>query len=395
MTKFASCLTLLLGLCGVVRAATTVTVACQELLLGSETLLQLKVSTDQTNLLAFQMELTLPEGFTLSATGDGQVDVALKDVTTHDVTGAKNGSSYMFVCKSDANTPLPEAFVVELKLKADERVETGSTYTGKVQGVLFSQKEGTTHKGLSVADESFDMMVKRLELSETQSEDLTEYRHVGINMERSIAADEWSTICLPFDMTEDQVKAAFGDGVELADFKGYEVQRQNGQVTGIVVKFKTVGNCAIEANHPYIIKVKSDVSAFTLDGVDVSPVESPMVAAATRTSSQWSEMKGTYDANTIVPANCLFLNDNMFWYSTGKTRMKAYRAYFDFSDVLSTLDATAVRLLIDDDLEATSLKSSVVSRDESDGRFYNLNGQRVSRPSKGIYIVKGKKVVLK
>ena len=32
---------------------------------------------------------------------------------------------------------------------------------------------------------------------------------------------------------------------------------------------------------------------------------------------------------------------------------------------------------------------------QTDGEFYNLAGQRVAQPTKGLYIVNGKKVVIK
>ena len=37
----------------------------------------------------------------------------------------------------------------------------------------------------------------------------------------------------------------------------------------------------------------------------------------------------------------------------------------------------------------------VVTNAKNDGRFYNLNGQMVANPTKGLYIINGKKVVLK
>jgi hypothetical protein len=41
--------------------------------------------------------------------------------------------------------------------------------------------------------------------------------------------------------------------------------------------------------------------------------------------------------------------------------------------------------------------SEIIDQQQKDlqGPYYNLNGQRVSRPSKGIYIVNGKKVIFK
>ena len=95
---------------------------------------------------------------------------------------------------------------------------------------------------------------------------------------------------------------------------------------------------AIEANHPYIIKVSEAITEFTVDGVDVEPEDEPVVATVKRTRKQWSEMIGMYVADTEIPSKTLFLNSNKFYYSTGATKTKAFRAYFDFFDVLTDVD---------------------------------------------------------
>lgn len=72
--------------------------------------------------------------------------------------------------------------------------------------------------------------------------------NANVRVRRTIKAGEWNTICLPFAMTAEQVKGAFGNDVQIGDFNDYEF---DGDV--ISVKFRNA--TAIEANHPYIIKV--------------------------------------------------------------------------------------------------------------------------------------------
>ncbi len=43
--------------------------------------------------------------------------------------------------------------------------------------------------------------------------------------------------------------------------------------------------------------------------------------------------------------------------------------------------------------EATGIAN--FSTDEADGEYYNLNGARVDKPTKGVYVRDGKKVVVK
>ena len=197
-------------------------------------------------------------------------------------------------------------------------------------------------------------------------------------------------------MTEEQVTDVFGDDVELADFAGYETQENDGgDVVGIKVNFNTI--TSIEANHPCIIKVSQDLTSFSVEGVIIEePEDEPTVAAVRRTKKQWSELIGTYVAQTEVPENTLFLNSNKFYYSDGTIKMKGYRAYFDFYDVLTEIEeGSGVKMFFDIDDEETGIKRFDNEQSSKDD-IYDLSGRKIAqKQQKGIYIVNGKKVVIK
>ena len=217
---------------------------------------------------------------------------------------------------------------------------------------------------------------------------------VDVKVLRTIKANLWSTLCLPFGMTAEQVTAAFGEGVQLADFNGYETVKDGDDIVGVTVKFNSIS--AIEANHPCLIKVTEQVTEFTADNVTIDPEEKPVVAAVERTSKQWSELIGTYVAQTEVPEKTLFLSDNKFWYSTGATKMKAFRAYFNFYDVLTEVDEAFSRFTLVFEEETTGIKSIDNGQLTIDnGAVYDLQGRRVKNPKRGLYILSGKKVVIK
>ncbi|MBQ9187595.1 MAG: hypothetical protein IJ144_07225, partial [Prevotella sp.] len=117
----------------------------------------------------------------------------------------------------------------------------------------------------------------------------------------------------------------------------------------------------------------------------------------------YSGFYGTYHAGTVLDENTLFLSDNQFWYSAGLTRMKAFRAYFDFLDVLTEVEEAQARILLSfGDGETTGIGDALrlmnngrVNSEESASAVYNLKGQRVAQPSKGLYIKDGRKVVVK
>ena len=216
---------------------------------------------------------------------------------------------------------------------------------------------------------------------------------VNVNLIRSIKGGNWQTIVLPFAMTEAQVQEVFGTSVELADFAGYTTEENDDEdIVGIKVNFNT--RSSIEANRPCIIKVDHDMSGFSVSGVTIEPEDEPTVAVVKRTKKQWSELIGTYVAETILEENMLFLSGNKFYYSDGTVKMKGYRAYFDFYDVLSEYEASSgVKMLFDIDDDATGLEELNNKQSMTDN-IYDLSGRKINKVSqRGIYIVNGKKVI--
>ena len=57
--------------------------------------------------------------------------------------------------------------------------------------------------------------------------------------------------------------------------------------------------------------------------------------------------------------------------------------------------ARALSIVFDDEQETTAIESVAPKAIPTDNVYYNLRGQRVAQPTKGLYIVNGKKVVIK
>lgn len=81
---------------------------------------------------------------------------------------------------------------------------------------------------------------------------------VGENKEDDIWEDDkrvdgkWYTMCLPFDMTEQQLKSAYGAKVEVVEFSGVEVETKSNRDKIITLKFKQPVT-ETKAHHPYMI----------------------------------------------------------------------------------------------------------------------------------------------
>ncbi|MBR3122982.1 MAG: arabinogalactan endo-1,4-beta-galactosidase, partial [Prevotella sp.] len=91
----------------------------------------------------------------------------------------------------------------------------------------------------------------------------------------------------------------------------------------------------------------------------------------------------------------LFLNGNKFWYSSGLTKMKAFRAYFNIYDILTSVENAEAKVFFTF-AETTGIKN--VNDGDADGNtddsWYTIDGQKLNREpvQKGIYIHQGKKI---
>ena len=230
---------------------------------------------------------------------------------------------------------------------------------------------------------------------------------------RTLKADVWNTICLPFAIANPTT--VFGAGTQVADFTGVT----NGDdlddddfPTSITINFATA--TTMEANHPYLIKVPVALSEFTVSSVDIAADQDAAVVSCdelkTKVGSKWyyfyNSFIGTYEAGTIVPIaddsqTNLFLQNNNFMASDGTASLKAFRGYFSFDVGILSPTAYATSPVKDaitfsiDGIE-TGIDSIEGFENANEG-WYDLNGRKLgTKPAaKGIYINNGKKVVIK
>ena len=348
---------------------------------------------------ACQFDLSLPDGVTTLKDEEGAPVVAMGDaLADHDITPkALASGDDRFVVASFSKTPFTASSgtMLTVTLCADRTLTVGDISTATITGITFS----TTDKvRVPFPDVTFNVTIgeSRTILDETSTTMPVPEENANVRVKRTIKANEWSTLCLPFAMSEAQVKEAFGEDVELKDFVSWSSEEDGeGDIVSIEVGFDDISE--IEANHPCLIRVSEAVNEFTVDGVDIEPEEEPTVQVDKKKAER-GYLIGTYVAQTEVPENDLFISENLFWYSAGKTKMKAFRAYFEFADVLTNVEDgeyANVRFVFGG--EATGVKGvreGIADRTMPEG-VYTLQGVKVEGTKalpKGVYIVNGKKV---
>ena len=214
---------------------------------------------------------------------------------------------------------------------------------------------------------------------------------VNVTLKRSMVANEWNTICLPFAVTMDKAKAAFGDNVKIVELD------TEAAVDANVLSFKA--STGIVAATPYLIKPSavSETETYTFEGVDITETNDKNAYVKNPIA-----FKGIFNMVDItkdvvnVGASCyaafLGADNKIYKAKANGNKTKGFRAYFAIPNSAS---ASALRVVIDG--TATSIKNIYSEVVESNAPVYNLQGQRVdgNNLTPGIYVKAGKKFVVK
>lgn len=217
-------------------------------------------------------------------------------------------------------------------------------------------------------------------LNEASDYTCTAQSYAVVELTRSITADNWNTIVLPFAMTNEQLKSAFGEHVAVAELtSGSNTELTFSSVTETV------------ANKPYAIKVSSSDSysgTATINGVNI------VNDTPTQSVTNWNFV-GTYSKTTISEGNYYFKSNQLYKAGTGSHNIKPFRAYLEYTGAGGAL-APMLNFIIDGGTTAIgTIKADGTMMTLNESTVYSLSGQRVAKPSKGVYIVNGKKVIFK
>ncbi len=220
----------------------------------------------------------------------------------------------------------------------------------------------------------------------------------NVSMTRTIKANEWSTLVLPFNLTKANANAIFGNDVQFAMFNGYAIDygddEENVTPLGITINFISYtiparGNLA--GGTPVLIKTtKAITDTIKIDNVTLTEGVKEVI----KNDSDYS-FPGIFKSTLVktkVPADGLFLSDNKFWYSNGKTTIKAFRGWFELGAVLDKETDFGVKMYVMVDDDPTMVEG--ISTDVPQGAVYDLSGRKLEKvPQKGIYLINGKKIL--
>lgn len=353
-------------------------------------------STGGKTIVSYGFTIKLPEGLSFVMT-DGEPNVTY--VGGKGVNLTYKDGNFGFLPKNDEVQITGDGVLLKLTLQAGENLKQNDEFVVEVTSLGMTDSD---LKDVTIANTQFTVKIveNRITLDETVGvTDETPTGTQNVLVKRTIKAKNWNTICLPFAMSAEDIEKAFeGNSVQLANFTAWSPEKDGeGTIVGLKVNFETVAE--MEANHPYLIKVDQDVATFSVDGVNIEVEEEPVVQVGKK-SSERGWFHGTYTPTTIPEEN-VFLNGNKFWYSTGKSTIKAFRGYFEFKEVPDYYyDLAEAKISIEIDGEATSIDGMHIQY-ATDG-VYDLSGRKIqlengdlNKLQKGVYIIDGKKVTIK
>ena len=235
---------------------------------------------------------------------------------------------------------------------------------------------------LVYADEAYeaDNVVKdgtcaNLVLDDTKAFMVNEdFQAANVTLKRSVKNAGNYTVCLPFKVSKEDMKAA-----SIATYKG--IVDNNSAVT-----FEKVNE--VDANVPFIANYNEAVNEFTFNDKGVVNTKNGLGSTFVGTYTPGSA-KGKYGLT----------DKNTFQKGGDKATTKAFRAYLELPEV-----SGAKTLSLDfTDGETTGIEDTTISFANKGVKVYSLQGNLIATASSmsdlhlsnGIYIINNKKVIIK
>ena len=213
----------------------------------------------------------------------------------------------------------------------------------------------------------------------------------------------WNTLTLPFSLSADKLVSTCLAGADIRKFEGASVDGDK-----LTINFSGSNLGKIVAGVPYIIRwgtpetatgevienpsfTNVEVAITSQEYIDDEDYGTEITSEGLRFEAQLAPVQLTSSSNALV-----FGSENKLYKPNKNVWVYPTRAYFSH-----TFDIASAREFVldfgDGDQQTTYIDGITVDGNRGSGveGIFNLSGQRLSAPQKGINIVNGKKVVIK
>ena len=232
-----------------------------------------------------------------------------------------------------------------------------------------------------------------------------------ISVNRSFTAGQWTTLTLPFNLTEEEVESIFGSGTELLTLDNVE---KNGDNVSLHFLYHEIQN--ILPGQAYLIKPAKTVATIEVNDKAINPnvkQQSTVIGNYTfkgvdgYSTATLTSTSGTTGYSELLDAGDIFVSDGngKLYISKGSSYVKGYRAYIDYTGGTPAKSINMDYSGVDDSGESTTTSISIsdlapdVFNSLHLNGVYNIGGQRVADTTEGLpagmYIKEGKKIIVK
>lgn len=322
-------------------------------------------------------------GIVMTATNGKTLTTCLYgDEKDHNLRVYSDGGSITFTAPGGYN--ISEVTFDNNSANFTETVGTYSkgTWTGNAHVVTFNANKGVKLNTATIKLVAIANTPLTLDEKAEDTEDVllgTESSKVyDVTLTRTLTANVWNTICLPFDVTAEQIANVLKSKGNVKVFDREDASKQT-------IYFQNAAT--MKAGVPYLIKPTESATELVFKGVKITEC------------SAKSSLGNDYGVcGTFVPYKLstdgtdLFLKTDGKFYvpAEGKETMRGFRAFFI---VPKNTAGAALNLSFG---EATGIDGVAVDAVKN-VKIYNVNGQYVGTNlealPKGLYVVGGKKVL--
>lgn len=246
-------------------------------------------------------------------------------------------------------------------------------------------------------------------------------RDRNIRLHRTFTKGQWNSFVFPYDLTAVQVRRAFGQSVRLAELVGLGIYSKDAYTIDFRAVELPAEGAAVTKNKFYLIKPLNDPigtgdnSYFDMGAhkylkenlpEQLEEVTYPIgeEAKAKVPGHNIIKSKATYFNNTTIPKHAYIMSGGKMYYLGGEKNTKGFRGWIE--DVPVSQGAKFAIDGVFDEGEISGLEeifgTDVMPNLGEESAVYDLSGRKIADSanqletlSKGMYIVNGKKFIVK
>ncbi len=354
----------------------------------------------------------------------GTLTLELRDINCESISRLQNYSYYTVTKDGElcATIRLEDDFVVSKTLEYDPNCEyafywhTGSdTYDTPIVYIQLNEESLFDGSGSSLEhraeDNPFLIIPRKTQPSYVETlhiidGELPEYlvqreAEVGtLTYSRTLPNTEWNALYVPFEIPVSELSDAY-EVAYFNDMHSYDRNR-DGEIDELEMEIILIDEGTLHANHPYFIRAKSDdAKNFDLVLNDVTIYETEEAQLTCSSVYTKFDLNGSYVKKPAAELEGSYaISTEGAWAPLADgTALNPFRFYLDITQLagspvkVSSQALQTIRIRLNGQGDTTDIQE--LPTVTTDITVYDLSGRRIVNPGKGVYIVNGKKVMLK